>query len=346
MDCKMMDFRSDTVTRPTKEMRAVIASAAVGDDIYGDDPSSNELNAYAAEITGKEAAIFACSGTMGNLLAFLTVGRHGESILAGARSHVWCSEVGGFSAVGGLCPYPLNDDEGVPEAAEIAKVNRADGNIHHPYTTILSLENTHNYTGGIAVSPDKFALAARMGRSLGFHVHLDGARIFNAAVYHKTDVKAFTQEVDSVQFCLSKGLGAPLGSMLCGSYDFIERAKKWRKRLGGAQRQVGIASAAGLYALKNNIPRLEEDHANALLLAELLKKGGVAVEDTPNRTNMVFFPLPDSLPDDDAFVAACERKGLLLIMIAPRRVRLVTHLDVNREDVERAAAIITGVLSA
>ena len=144
MDCKMMDFRSDTVTRPTKEMRAVIASAAVGDDIYGDDPSSNELNAYAAEITGKEAAIFACSGTMGNLLAFLTVGRHGESILAGARSHVWCSEVGGFSAVGGLCPYPLNDDEGVPEAAEIAKANRADGNIHHPDTTILSLENTHN----------------------------------------------------------------------------------------------------------------------------------------------------------------------------------------------------------
>ena len=346
MDMRLMDFRSDTVTRPTDEMRRVIASAPVGDDIYGDDPSSNALNLYAAEITGKDAAIFTCSGTMGNLLAFMTAGRHGESILAGARSHVWCSEVGGLSAVAGLCPYPLKDDDGIPLAEDIASANRADGNIHHPDTTVLALENTHNYTGGIAVPPEKFASAARMGKKLGFHVHLDGARIFNAAVFHGVDVKEFTKEVDSVQFCLSKGLGAPLGSMLCGSHDFIERAKKCRKRIGGAQRQVGIAASAGLYALKNNIPRLAEDHANAALLAELLKKGGVPVEDTPNMTNMVFFPLPDSLPDDDGFVAACLKQGLQLVMINPRRVRLVTHLDVTREDVERAAAVIIGVFSA
>ena len=223
---KIMDFRSDTVTRPSDEMRKVIACAAVGDDIYGDDPSSNALCEYAAEITGKEAAIFACSGTMGNLLAFVAAGRHGESILAGKRSHVWCAEVGGLSAIAGLCPYPLDDDEGIPAPEDLSPANRADGDIHHPETTMLALENTHNFTGGIAVSPERFARTAREGRRLGFHVHLDGARIFNAAVKYGVEVSEFTKEVDSVQFCLSKGLGAPLGSMLCGSHEFIEKAQK------------------------------------------------------------------------------------------------------------------------
>ncbi len=343
---KIMDFRSDTVTKPSDEMRRVIASAEVGDDIYGDDPSSNALAAYAAELTGMDAAIYACSGTMGNLLAFVSAGRHGESLLAGKRSHVWNAEVGGFSAVAGLCPYPLDDDEGIPKAEDIAPASRADGNIHHPETTILALENTHNYTGGIAVDPARFAATAREGRRQGFHVHLDGARIFNASVYYGVDVREFTKEVDSVQFCLSKGLGAPMGSMLCGSHDFIERAKKWRKRIGGAQRQLGIAAAAGLYALRNNIPRLAEDHSHAQLLADLLKKGGVKVEPTPNMTNMVFFPLDPHHPSDDDFEARCKDRGLLLNMINPRRVRLVTHIDVDRDDVERAAAVIIEVMSA
>lgn len=342
---KNMDFRSDTVTKPSDEMRQIMAVAEVGDDIYGDDPSSNALAEYAAELTGKEAAIYTCSGTMGNLLAFLSAGRHGESLLAGKRSHVWNAEVGGFSAIAGLCPYPLNDDEGIPKVEEIAPASRADNNIHHPDTSILSLENTHNYTGGIAVEPDRFAAVSREGHRLGFHVHLDGARIFNAAVYYSVDVKVFTEAVDSVQFCLSKGLGAPTGSMLCGSREFIEHAKKWRKRLGGAQRQVGIVASAGLFALKNNIPRLAEDHANAKLLAELLNKRGVKVEDTPNMTNMVFFQMEDSYPSDGDFLKRCEEKGLLLNMINPRRVRLVTHLDVNSEDVERAAAVIHEVIS-
>ncbi len=341
---KIMDFRSDTVTRPSDEMRKVIACAEVGDDIFGDDPSSNALSKYAAEATGKEAAIFACSGTMGNLLAFATAGRHGESILCGRRSHVWNSEVGGLSAVAGLCPYSLDDGDGVPSPEDIAKSSRADGNIHHADTTILALENTHNYTGGIAVSPEKFAAAAREGKRLGFHVHLDGARLFNAAVYYGVDVRLFADEVDSVQFCLSKGLGAPLGSMLCGSHDFIERAKKWRKRLGGAQRQVGIAAAAGLYALKNNVARLADDHANAKLFAETLKAGGVAVENTPNMTNMVFFPLTDGQPSDADFVARCKARGLLTEAIEPRRVRFVTHIDIDRDDIERAADIVLTVL--
>lgn len=342
---KIMDFRSDTVTKPSDEMRRVMAYAEVGDDIYGDDPSSNALAEYAAELTGKEAAIYTCSGTMGNLLAFLTAGRPGESLLAGKRSHVWNAEVGGFSAVAGLCPYPLDDDEGIPKAEDLAPANRADNNIHHPDTTILCLENTHNYTGGIAVSPERFAEAAREGHRLGFHVHLDGARIFNASVLYGVDVEKFTKEADSVQFCLSKGLGAPVGSMLCGSYEFIEKARKWRKRLGGAQRQVGVVAAAGLYALKNNIPRLSEDHENAKLLGELLVEGGIKVEEVPNMTNMIFFPMEEGYPSDDFFVAECKERGLLLNALSPRRIRLVTHLDVNKEDVERAAKIILEVKS-
>ena len=337
---RILDFRSDTVTKPSGEMRKAMAYAEVGDDIYGDDPSANELAAYTAEIMGKEAAIYVASGTMGNLLAFCTAGRRGESLLAGERSHVWCAEVGGFSAVAGLCPYPLNDDEGVPRAEDLAKVSRADNNIHHPDTTILALENTHNYTGGIAAAPDKFALTAREGRRLGFHVHLDGARIFNAAVFHGVDVKEYAKEVDSIQFCLSKGLGSPMGSMLCGTGAFIDGAKKWRKRLGGAQRQVGIAAAAGLYALKNNIARLAEDHANALRLVHLLEKGGIAVEPVVNRTNILFFSLGDNHPSDELFVERCMEKGLLLNISGPRRVRMVTHLDVTREDSELAAEII------
>lgn len=343
---RLLDFRSDTVTKPSDEMRKIMACAEVGDDIYGDDPSSNALSAYAAEITGKEAAIYVTSGTMGNLLAFVTAGRQGESLLAGVRSHVWCAEVGGFSAVAGLCPYPLCDDDGIPRAEDLAAASRADGNIHHPDTTILALENTHNYTGGIAVAPEKFAEVAREGRRLGFHVHLDGARIFNAAVLHGVDVAEYAKEVDSVQFCLSKGLGAPMGSMLCGTRDFIEKAKKWRKRLGGAQRQVGIAAAAGLYALKNNIARLAEDHANALLLAELLEKGGVKVEQVPNRTNILFFGLSEGCAPDEVFVERCKARGLLLNVANPRRIRVVTHLGVSRADTEEAAAIILEAVRA
>lgn len=342
---KIMDFRSDTVTRPSEEMRKAMAYAEVGDDIYGDDPSSNALSKYTAELTGKEAAIYACSGTMGNLISFLAAGRHGESLLAGKRSHVWNAEVGGFSAVAGLCPYPLDDDEGIPKVQDIEPASRADNNIHHPDTTILCLENTHNYTGGIAVSPERFAEVAREGHRLGFHVHLDGARIFNASVYYGVDVKEFTKEADSIQFCLSKGLGAPMGSMLCGSHEFIEKAKKARKRLGGAQRQLGIVAAGGLYALKNNISRLSEDHANGKLLCELLINGGVCVEKVPNMTNMVFFSLTESCPSDEIFVNSCSERGLLLNALSPRRIRLVTHLDVDREDVERAASIILEVIS-
>ena len=341
---KIIDLRSDTVTKPSKEMREAMASAAVGDDIYGDDPSSNSLAEYAAKLAGKEAAIYLPSGTMANLAAFLTAGRQGESILAGISSHIWYSEAGGFSAIAGLCPYPLDDEGGLPKVEDIEKASRLSGNIHQPKTTILSLENTHNYAGGIASSPEDFATVAKEGKRLGLHVHLDGARIFNAARLHKTSICDYSKEVDSIQFCLSKGLGAPVGSMLCSTYDFIEKAKRWRKRLGGAQRQVGIVAAAGLYALQNNIERLDVDHENARELFNLLKEKGIVVETVDNMTNMVFFNLTNPVMKSDEFVSNCEKKGLLLNAMSPSRIRLVTHLDVDNEDIKRAADIIAELL--
>lgn len=342
---KIIDLRSDTVTKPTKEMRQVISSASVGDDIYGDDPSANALSEYSAKLLGKEDALYACSGTMANLLAFLAVGRQGESLLAGKSSHIWYSEAGSFSAVAGLCPYPLDDEGGIPKVEDIEKTSRITGNIHQPQTTILALENTHNYAGGIATAPAAFAEVAREGKRLGLHVHLDGARIFNASTRHSVDVKEYTKEVDSVQFCLSKGLGAPMGSMLCGTKEFISTAKKWRKRLGGAQRQVGIAAAAGLFALQNNIPKLKEDHENAKILFELLVGNKIEVEVVENMTNMIFFRLPRNGLCSDEFVLKCSQKGLLLNAMSKDRIRLVTHLDVNGDDVRRASSIIAEVLS-
>jgi threonine aldolase len=335
----MMDFRSDTVTKPSEEMRRAMAAAEVGDDIFGDDPTSNALSEYAAGLTGTEAAIYTCSGTMGNLIAFLTAGSHGRSVLAGTRSHVWINEVGGLSSLAGLCPYPIDDAEGIPQPQDIENACLTASDIHHAPTSMLVLENTHNMAGGLAVSPEKFAAAARKGRSLGLHVHLDGARIFNASVFYGVSVKEYVRETDSLQFCLSKGLGAPLGSMLCGTKEFIERAKRWRKCVGGAQRQLGVAAAAALYALRHNIERLAEDHENCRELERLLREYGVATERAPNMTNMVYFKLPEGVSDDD-FVEECAKRGLLLCMDSPRRVRVVTHLDVGSDDVKRAAAII------
>jgi threonine aldolase len=326
-------------------MRQVIASASVGDDIYGDDPSANALSEYSAKLVGKENALYTSSGTMANLIAFLAIGRPGESLLAGKSSHIWYSEAGSFSAVAGLCPYPLDDDCGIPKVEDIEKTSRISGNIHQPQTTILALENTHNYAGGIATAPADFAEVAREGKRLGLHVHLDGARIFNASTLHSVDVKEYTKEVDSIQFCLSKGLGAPMGSMLCGTSEFIANAKKWRKRLGGAQRQVGIAAAAGLFALQNNIQRLNDDHKNAKTLFELLAEKGIEVERVENMTNMIFFRLPKNRLSSDEFIFKCSQKGLLLNAMSKDRIRLVTHLDVNEEDVEIASSIIAGVLS-
>lgn len=334
-----MDFRSDTVTRPTKEMRAAMAAAEVGDDVYRDDPTVAELERTAAELTGTEGALFACSGTMGNLLALLVHGRRGESVLLGAQSHIYHYEVGGLSALGGLLPYPLDDEAGLPSAASLAGAVRGRDNVHFAPTSLLCLENTHNRAGGEASSPQALAAVASEGHRLGLKVHLDGARLFNACAAFGVEARDYAKSVDSVQLCLSKGLGAPMGSLLCGPRDFVEQARHWRKCVGGGLRQVGVVAAAGLVALKEMRHRLVEDHDNAALLAKRLAEGGLEVEPCGVRTNMVYFHLAAGADAED-FQRRCEARGVRLGVAGPGRIRMVTHLDVSREDVEAAVPLV------
>jgi threonine aldolase len=341
----ILDFRSDTVTKPTEAMRKAMYSAPVGDDVYGDDPSMNELQNYAANLLGMEDAIYACSGTMGNLMALMSHCNRGEGVLMGANSHTWKNEGGNVAGIAGVMPFPLDDSSGCPTIESIRGAYLPSGNVHYARTVLLVMENTHNSAGGVPISVDTFTRAALEAKSLGLKVHVDGARIFDAAVYFGVDVKEYSSKVDSIQFCLSKGLGAPMGSILCGQAEFIERARKHRKALGGGQRQSGIAAAAGLVALRDMRDRLADDHKNAALLAVLLAGAGLTVEDVPHRTNMVYFVLPDSSSDISAFVRDCAERGLLLGSAGGRRIRMVTHVGLDESAVRSAAGVISEVLA-
>ena len=335
-----LDFRSDTVTKPTEEMRRAMASAAVGDDVLGDDPTINELQAYAAELTGMEAALYVCSGTMGNLAAIMSHCARGEAALLGVGSHTWKNETGNVAAIAGVMPYPLDDSSGLPTEESIKTSYQPLGNIHCANTTMISIENTHNSAGGLPSEAGRVASVAALARDMGMKVHIDGARIFDAVAFFGNDVKDYACHADSIQICLSKGLGAPMGSILCGGRDFIERAKKYRKALGGGQRQSGIAAAAGLIALRNMRSRLVVDHKNAVLLASLLQDCGYDVERTEKRTNMVFFRLGIKYTDAAIFADMCRERGLLLGPAGPGRIRMVTHLDVDETSVRKAAEIM------
>lgn len=339
-----LDFRSDTVTQPTEEMRRAMATAEVGDDVYGDDPTVNALQDYAADLLGVECALYTCSGTMGNLIAVMGHCARGESVLTGVNSHTWINETGNIASVAGVMPFPLDDAKGIPTPASIRNAYQPADNVHYAVSTLLLLENTHNSAGGVPIDVQTFSAAAAEGRRLGLRIHLDGARIFDAVAYFDTDVKAYISCVDSVQICLSKGLGAPMGSLLCGTADFIERAKKYRKMLGGGQRQVGIAAAAGLVALRDMRERLKDDHANAALLAGLLQDAGFEVEEIPARTNMVYFKSPKGL---DAAVVCdlCTEKGLLIGAASPSRIRMVTHLGLDADSVGKAVNIMREVIA-
>lgn len=336
---QVIDLRSDTVTCPDEDMRQAIFEAKVGDAGYDDDPSVNELQDYAAWLTGKESALFMASGIMGNLVALMTHTRRGESLLVGKRAHIYGYEGGGLSAVAGVLPRLLDDSAGCPEPESIEEAI-PEVDVHFAQASLLCLENTHNECGGVAVSPQRFAAAARTGRKAGLAVHLDGARLFNASVYWKTDVKSYTQEADSIQFCLSKGLGAPMGSMLCGSREFIEVARFNRKRVGGELREVGFMAAAGLYALRHNIDRLAEDHRRAARMGELLQSAGIAVEQREHGTNMVYFTLPQTGGDGALLLKRLEKRGVLANTAGHRRLRLVTHLQIDDRAMEQAANII------
>ena len=331
-----IDLRSDTVTQPTPEMRAAMAKAEVGDDVYGEDPTINRLQELAAEKMGKPAGLFVASGTMGNLIAALAHCQRGDEVIVGKKNHVFVHEAGGMSALGGLHSNQLiNQPDGSLLLEELAAAIRPD-DLHEPVSRLICLENTHNGCGGVA----EFAHAR------GLSVHLDGARIFNAAVAQGLTASTLAEPVDSVTFCLSKGLCAPVGSVLCGSQQFIARARRLRKMLGGGMRQAGILAAAGIVALEKMVERLGEDHARARRLADGLRQVlGLQLDPGTPATNMVFLSLAaDMKCTTEELIEKLEQRGVLIGATGDRQYRLVTHYWIDDAGVEKTVEAFRSVL--
>lgn len=341
---RIIDLRSDTVTVPSDEMRRAIASAPVGDDVFGEDPTIRRLEAMAAERTGKEAALFVASGTMSNLVAIMTHCARGDEAIAGSESHILHYEVAGAAGVAGVQLRAVaNDARGRLDAAAVEATIRGE-NVHTPATSLLCLENTHNRCGGAAIAGEEIEALADIAHRHGVRVHIDGARIFNAAVALHTSVAALAARADSIGFCLSKGLGAPVGSVLCGSGDFIARARKMRKMLGGGMRQGGIIAAAGVYALEQMVDRLADDHANAKLLARgLAALPMVDLDPETIDTNIVIFGVRG---DWMGFARSMKQAGVLSTITAPGRLRMVTHDGIERADIEEALERVRHAASA
>ncbi len=335
----VVDLRSDTVTKPSAAMRQVMANAEVGDDIYGEDPTVNELQSYAAKLFHKEAALFVTSGTQGNTIAILSQTEPGNEVLVEENCHIFWYEGAAAAALAGVQLHPVPGNKGILKPDDILSRVRTK-NVHFPPSRLLCIENTHNRAGGTCWSLGEVNDVSAAAHSKGLKVHMDGARIFNAAIATGVSVADYAKEVDSVQFCLSKGLGAPIGSLLVGSADFIDKAKHWRKRLGGAMRQAGIIAAAGLYALKNNVNRLEEDHALAKKLASGLKNMGLDVDPTKTETNMVMLPFKGA----DELLIKLKEHDILAGLSKPGIIRFVTHLDVSAKDIDYVLETIKKVL--
>jgi threonine aldolase len=344
----MIDLRSDTVTHPTPAMREAMARAEVGDDVYREDPTVNHLEAMAAELLGKESALFVPSGTMGNLIGVLGHCQRGDEVIMGHLGHTFLFEGGGVSALGGVFVHTLpNQPDGTLRLDDILAAIRPP-DVHHPITRLVVLENTHNRCGGVPLS---VAYTRQVGDAIharGLALHLDGARIFNAAVALGVTAKALAEPADTVTFCLSKGLCAPVGSVLCGSREFIERARRIRKQLGGGMRQAGILAAAGIVALETMIDRLAEDHRRARMLAEgLVRLPGISLPMGMPATNMVFISLDESLPiDAPVFAARLANYGVRVGVVGVRQLRLVTHYWIGDAEVAQTLEAFRAVLSA
>jgi threonine aldolase len=343
---KRIDLRSDTVTTPTDEMRQAMANAEVGDDVYGEDPTVNHLEALAAEMLGKESALFVTSGTQGNQVAIATLAGRGEEVIAEAESHIFFYEAAAVAAIAGAQIRQVKGARGVLQPADVqAAIRKLD--VHQPRTAAISLENTHNRAGGTVTPLAVLQEIAQVAQAHQVAVHMDGARLFNAAVASGHSVKEICAHVDTVQFCLSKGLAAPVGSLLAGSNAFIAQARQWRKRLGGGLRQVGVLAAPGILALTKMVDRLADDHANARLLAEhLVEMRGVAVDMETVETNIIIADIADSGVDVEAFLADLGQAGVLATAFGPTQVRFVTHKDVSREDILAAVDIIAQVMQS
>jgi threonine aldolase len=342
----VIDLRSDTVTRPTPEMRRAMAEAEVGDDVYGDDPTVNRLQARAAEIFEREAALFVPSGSMGNLVAMLCHTRPGDEIIFEERGHSCLFEMASVSAIAGCMPRTRYVDDGILSWDLIEPLIRTKL-YYRAQTALIVLENTHNMAGGTVYPQHISDDICDRAHAAGLPVHLDGARIFNAAVALGRSVAELTRKFDSVMFCLSKGLGAPVGSMLVGSSDFIDAARIKRKLLGGGMRQAGVLAAAGLVALEKSPSRLHEDHENARFLAERLNElPGVRVDLKKVQTNIVFFDVADTSRSAAAIAADLAKRNVLCSATGPTAIRMLTHCDVDRAGIERGLAELRAVLAA
>lgn len=344
----MIDLRSDTVTHPTPAMREAMARAEVGDDVYREDPTVNRLEAMAADLLGKEAALFVPSGTMGNLIGVLGHCQRGDEVIMGHLGHTFLFEGGGVSALGGVFVHTLpNQPDGTLRLKDILSAIRP-SDVHHPITRLVVLENTHNRCGGVPLSVAYTRQVGEAVHARGLALHLDGARIFNAAVALGVTARALAEPADTVTFCLSKGLCAPVGSVLCGSRDFIERARRIRKQLGGGMRQAGILAAAGIVALETMIDRLAEDHARARALAQgLARLPGIRLPMGMPASNMVFIALDDNLPlDAAAFAARLADHGVRVGVIGPRQFRLVTHYWIGDAEVAQTLEAFEAVINA
>jgi threonine aldolase len=341
----IIDLRSDTVTRPSPGMREAIANAEVGDDVFGDDPTVKRLEERMAALLGTEAAVYVPSGSMSNTLALLSQTNPGDEVILDRRCHIFNYEVGAASVLGGLQLFPMDGPAGLlPLEALPAAVRPA--NIHHPRTALVSIENTHNRAGGRVYPFDQIEAVSRFARERGLRFHMDGARLANASVKTGIPFERYGKLADSITFCFSKGLGAPVGSMLVSDAASISKARVWRKRLGGGMRQVGILAAACLYALDRNVARLAEDHERAARIGRIVEASGRYRLVFPVETNIVIFEPTEAGAGVSGLDGALKKAGILALPFGERFMRMVTHLDFGAGDMERLERLLPGILAA
>lgn len=343
---RIVDLRSDTVTKPTPSMLRAMTQAEVGDDVFGEDPTINRLEEMAAERLGKEAALFVASGTMANLVSQLAHCGRGDEMILGDQAHIFFYEQGGSAAIGGIHPRTIpNQPDGKIALQDIEAAIRPE-NVHFPRTKLILLENTHNRCNGNPLEVDYMNSVGKLADSYKLKVHVDGARIFNAAVALGVDAKDLVSQADSVSFCLSKGLAAPVGSLVCGTYSFIEKARRARKVLGGGMRQAGVLAAAGIIALSEMIERLVDDHANANKLAEgLASIKNLSIDPELVKTNIVFFDITIGAMTAEQLANELTSKGIKVLPLGPKRLRAVTHYHITSDDIDYALSAFEKVLT-
>jgi threonine aldolase len=343
---KTVDLRSDTVTLPTPSMRQAMFDAELGDDVMGEDPTINRLEAMAAARLGKEAAVYVPSGTMANLVCLLSHCARGEEAIMGDMAHTFLFEAGGSAAVGGIHPRTVpNQPDGTLDLGDVEAAIRDPNNPHYPRTRLICLENTHNRCSGAVLTPAYMAQVRALANRYDLRIHLDGARVFNAAIALGVTAAVVAHDADSVSFCLSKGLSAPVGSLVCGSVEFVQQARRQRKVLGGGMRQAGVLAAAGIVALETMVDRLAEDHTNARRLADgLARLPGIVLDPARIQTNIVIWEMGPGAPPAAGVAASMAAHGVKVGIVGPRRIRAVTHHGIGTDDIDQALTVARAVL--